>query len=106
MHPGEYVFSIDTCHSEHSTIDINFSEYDPEHKTFNVIKLDNGQYAAQPNNRIIWRDQSLIPDSLKQPDFKVCSQNYTVETTPKWSVGHTENWQYKTEDEENDGVES
>ena len=105
LHAGEYMFTIDTCHSEHSTIDINFSEHDPEHKTFNIIKLDNGQFAAQPNNRILWRDQSLIPDKLQQPDFKVCSQNYTVETTPKWSVGHTENWQYKTEDEEN-GTES
>ena len=33
------------------------------------------------------------------PDFKVCSQNYTVENTPKWSVGDTDEWQYKTKDE-------
>ena len=38
------MFTIDTCHSEHSTLDINFSEHDPEHKTFNIIKLDNGQF--------------------------------------------------------------
>ena len=100
MHPGEYVFTIDNSHRDTSTIDTNFSEHDPEHKSFNVIKLDNGQFAAQPNNRIIWRDSSLIPDKLKQPDFKVCTQNYTVETEPKWSVGHTDEWQYKTRDEE------
>ena len=100
MHAGEYMFTIDTCHSESSTLDTNFSEQDPEHKTFNIIKLDNGQFAAQPNNRIIWRDQSLIGDDLKRPDFKVCTQNYAVETEPKWSVGHTDEWQYKTLDEE------
>lgn len=100
MHSGEYMFTIDTCHSESSTLNTNFSQEDPEHKTFNIIKLDNGQFAAQPNNRVIWRDSSLIPEKLERPDFKVCTQNYKVETTPKWSVGHTDEWQYKTKEEE------
>lgn len=98
MHAGEYLFTIDNAHPDNSVLDINFSEHDPEHKSFNIIKLDNGQFAAQPNNRIVWRDSSLTPDKLKQPDFKVCTQNYAVETEPKWSVGHTDEWQYKTED--------
>jgi len=96
MHPGEYAFTVDTAHADISILDTNFSEHDPEHKSFNVIKLDNGQFAAQPNNRVIWRDQSLIPEKLMTPDFKVCSQNYQVETTPKWTVGHSDEWQYKT----------
>lgn len=100
MHPGKYLFTIDNAHSDKSTIDINFSEHDPEHKSFNIIQLDNGQFAAQPNNRVIWRDSSLVPDKLLRPDFKVCTQNYRVETEPKWSVGHTDEWQYKTKDEE------
>ena len=99
MHAGEYVFTIDNAHADHSIIDTNFSEHDPEHKSFNVLQLDNGQYCAQPNNRIIWRDSSLTPSNLKQPDFKVCTQNYCVEDEPKWSVGHTDEWQYKTEEE-------
>ena len=98
MHAGEYLFTIDNAHPDNSVLDINFSEHDPEHKSFNMIKLDNGQFAAQPNNRIVWRDSSLTPDKLKQPDFKVCTQNYSVEIEPKWSVGHTDEWQYKTED--------
>ena len=102
MHKGEYLFTIDNCHSESSTLDTNYSEHDPEHKSFNIIQLDNGQFAAQPNNRIIFRDSSLTPSDLKMPDFKVCTQNYSVETEPKWSVGHTDEWQYKTKEEEND----
>ena len=101
MHKGEYLFTIDNCHSESSTLDTNYSEHDPEHKSFNIIQLDNGQFAAQPNNRIIFRDSSLTPSDLKMPDFKVCTQNYRVETEPKWSVGHTDEWQYKTKEEEN-----
>ncbi len=103
MHAGQYLFTIDNCHSENSTLDTNYSEHDPEHKSFNIIQLDNGQFAAQPNNRIIWRDSSLTPSDLKTPDFKVCTQNYAVETEPKWSVGHTDEWQYKTKEEENYG---
>lgn len=102
MHPGQYCFTIDTCHAESSTIDTNYSEDDPEHKSFNIIKLDNGQFAAQPNNRIIWKDQSLIPEDTKMPDFKVCTQNYQVENTTKWSVGHTDEWQYKSQTETDD----
>jgi hypothetical protein len=98
MHAGEYMFTIDNAHPDNSVLDINFSEHDPEHKSFNVIKLDNGQFASQPNNRVVFRDSSLTPDKLKMPDFKVCTQNYAVETEPKWSVGHTDEWQYKTED--------
>ena len=101
MHGGEYLFTIDNCHPDKTVLDQNFSEHDPEHKSFNIIKLDNGQFAAQPNNRIIWRDSSLTPDKLMQPDFKVCTQNYQVETEAKWSVGHTDEWQYKTREEEN-----
>lgn len=102
MHPGEYCFTIDNAHRDKNYLDTNFSEHDPEHKSFNVIKLDNGQFAAQPNNRVIWRDSSLTPENLLTPDFKVCTQNYKVETEPKWSVGHTDEWQYKTLDEEQD----
>ena len=102
MHPGEYCFTIDNAHRDKNYLDTNFSEHDPEHKSFNVIKLDNGQFAAQPNNRVIWRDSSLTPENLLTPDFKVCTQNYKVETEPKWSVGHTDEWQYKTLDEESE----
>ena len=101
MHGGEYMFTIDNAHPDASVLDINYSEHDPEHKSFNIIKLDNGQFAAQPNNRVIFRDSSLTPSKLLQPDFKVCTQNYAVEVEPKWSVGHTDEWQYKTEEEKN-----
>jgi hypothetical protein len=101
MHGGEYMFTVDNAHPDASVLDVNYSEHDPEHKSFNIIKLDNGQFAAQPNNRVIFRDSSLTPSKLLQPDFKVCTQNYAVEIEPKWSVGHTDEWQYKTDEEKN-----
>lgn len=101
MHGGEYMFTVDNAHPDASVLNVNYSEHDPEHKSFNIIKLDNGQFAAQPNNRVIFRDSSLTPSKLLQPDFKVCTQNYAVEIEPKWSVGHTDEWQYKTDEEKN-----
>ena len=101
IYDGDYLFTIDNAHRDNSVLDTNFSEQDPEHKSFNVIELDNGQFALQPNNRIIWRDSSLILGDALKPDFKVCTQNYAVESEPKWwSVGHTDEWQYKSKDEE------
>ena len=107
MHAGEYEFTIDTAHPDFSVLDVNFSEHDPEHKTFNIIALDNGQFAAQPNNRCQFFDNSLVDnDNLKKPDFKVCTQNYAVETLPKWwSVGHTDEWAYKTGEEEEEEID-
>ena len=102
MHKGQYCFTIDNCHSESSTLNTNYSQDDPEHKSFNCIALDNGQFALQPNNRIIWKDQSLISDDVIPPDFEVCSQNYMVENSDKWSVGHTNEWAYKSKCEEDD----
>jgi len=43
---------------------------------------------------------SLIPEEKKTPDFEVCSQNYQVENSEKWSVGHTTEWAYKSKDED------
>ena len=100
LHHGSYLFTVDNCHADDSVLDTNFSEHDPEHKSFNIIKLDNGQFAAQPNNRCQWMDASLIPSDVKIPDFKVCTQNYSVEGTDKWSVGHSDEWQYKSLDED------
>ena len=89
--------TIDSCNATNQDINVGFSETPSQHKSFNIIKLENGHFAAQPNNRVIWRDCSLIPDELKKPDFKVCTQNYAVETESKWwTVGHTDEWQYKT----------
>ena len=99
MHDGEYLFTIDTCHPDNNVLDQNFSEHDPEHKSFNIIQLDNGQFAAQPNNRILWQDSSLILDDKLTPDFKVCTQNYRVEVQPKWNVAHTDEWQYHSKEE-------
>jgi len=58
---GEYLFSIDSCHSDLNTTNLNLSEVPEEHKQFNFGKLENGQFFAQPNNRMLWYEQSSTP---------------------------------------------
>ena len=97
LHHGEYLFTIDSCHSEPNELDISLSETPNEHKCFNVIKLDNGQFAAQPNNRMKWYEQSLISHDAETPDFRVSTHVFSVEDNPKWSanVGDGTTWQYE-----------
>lgn len=65
----------------HTTIDWGFSpssETPTIYKSASLILLDNGQIAAQPNNRIIWKDP--IPEDFIPPkDLKVTTKNYKVE---------------------------
>lgn len=100
LYEGEYLFTIDSCHSDPNELNCTLSETASEHKSFNIIKLKNGQFAAQPNNRIRWYDQSLVPLETEKPDFHYMNKIYTVEDSQKWSVGHTNKWAYKSKDEE------
>jgi len=95
---GTYMFTIDSCHSEPNELNTSLSETPNEHKSFNIIKLDNGQFAAQPNNRIIWFEQSLIPIEVKTPDFKVSTKEYSVEISEKWSAGSQNKYFYEIEE--------
>ena len=94
---GDYLFTIDS----RSSADISFSETPDEHKSFNIIALQNGQIAAYPNNRCRVIDPSLSPESLKTPDFLVSSRYFNVEyPNAKWGrLGESEEyfWETKTE---------
>ena len=92
---GEYLFTIDSVHSDPNMINTTVAEVPSEHKQFNVGKLVNGQFFAQPNNRMLWYEQSLTPSDLKHPDFKVASKYYFCEQDSKWVFGDSDEYFYK-----------
>lgn len=96
FHFGNYLFTIDFCNADPGRLDVTFSEGTQEHKSFNVIKLDNGQFAAQPNNRCLWYDMSLVPAETKFPDFLIPQNGWSVENHAKWSAG--DSWFYGLEE--------
>ena len=49
---GKYLFTLDNLHENIQQIDCNVSEVPQEHKSFNCLELENGQYCLYPNNRM------------------------------------------------------
>jgi hypothetical protein len=90
---GEYLFTIDTTHSEPNEIDTTWSETPNEHKSYNICKLDNGQFCAQPNNRVRFIQQSRIVDPKETPYFRFSTKVWTCEDQSKWRPSH-DDWSY------------
>jgi len=97
---GEYLFTIDNAHADTNILNVNYSEVPEEHKSFNILKLENGHFAAQPNNRVIFYDKSLTPAKPLQPDFKVSTKYYSVENKSKWTAGDDNNYHYNLKEQE------
>ena len=91
---GEYLFTIDNCHADSNTLNISYSEVPEEHKSFNILELDNGHFAAQPNNRVLFYEKSMTPSKMLKPDFKVSTKYYTVEGESKWTAGDDTDYFY------------
>ena len=67
MIPASYWFTLDHT-------DNGYSQYPPEHKCYHMLLLDDGsgQIAAQPNNRILWRDDSFVrPNPAQIAEYRV-----------------------------------
>ena len=78
FYPGEYLFTLDWASPDSNILDIEHSEIPQEHKCAHVLALDNGNFAAQPNNRIIWNIPSFtVKDNW--PDYSVQTTYWNVE---------------------------
>ena len=94
---GTYICTLDHYHQDVDVIDYSTSENPAEHKSSNLIELDNGQFALYPNNRMRIYDNSLTPEYPKDPDFKVSTVYYQVENGhDRDGLGNDENYFWKT----------
>ena len=97
---GQYICTFDNYHESLNQIDASTSELPDEHKSFNLIQLENGQFALYPNNRCRIYDISMTPDEVKTPDFKVSTHIFQVENGIKWGrLGDTDEYFWKTAEE-------
>jgi hypothetical protein len=99
-HGGEYMFTLDTCNPDPRIPDFTFSETVDEHKSYNLLKLDNGQFALQPNNRCRFYEPAFNPREMKFPDFMVATRKYRVEQHAKWRLGDTTTFTYGSRGED------
>ena len=85
---GQYIFTLDT-YGQHT-----MAETPNEHKSYNFIKLDNGQFCCYPNNRIQFFDKSYTPAEPKRPDFKTSTKYYFAEDEDKLSFSDATEFMY------------
>ena len=91
---GKYIITIDNYHDEPDTPDYSTAETPSEHKSHNLIQLNNGQFALYPNNRMRIYDNSLTPKQPKMPDFKVSTKIFSVERGHIERYGDTDDYHY------------
>jgi hypothetical protein len=97
---GEYLFTIDWAHPESNISDTEHSEIPDQHKCGHVLALDNGNYAIQPNNRILWNIPSFTTSSLV-PDYKVQTTYWNVENK-NWHTDNTDKMFYDIKKDKNE----
>ena len=102
---GYYVATIDNYHSQPDEVDWSTSETPAEHKSHNLLELENGQYCLYPNNRMRVYDNSLTPSVPKKPDFLVSTEYYQVENGNDWGrLGDTDEYYWETPEEKSSGT--
>ena len=96
-HHGKYLFTVDWGHPDANILNSDHSEIPHEHKCAHIIALNDGNYAAQPNNRCIWDQPSFtVKDNI--PDWKVQTSEWNVEDTGAWKTEDTDKFFYEIEE--------
>lgn len=91
---AEYLFTLDNFHPDQDQVDCSTSEQPSEHKSMNILQLENGQFCAYPNNRLRIYDVSLTPDEPLTPDFLTSSHVFAVERGVSKRYGDTHEFDY------------
>ena len=92
FYTGEYLFTIDWAHPEPNILDVDHSEIPQEHKCGHFIALDNGNYAIQPNNRMLWHLGNFTTKK-EWPDYKTQTSEWSVENKD-WAADDTDRMFY------------
>ena len=103
-HHGHYLFTVDWAHPESNIVDTEHSEIPHEHKCAHIMALENGNYAAQPNNRIIWSIPSFTVRDEVPFDWKVQTSEWNVENSRTWRTEDSDKFFYGIEEIKDDKV--
>ena len=65
-----------------------FSNEPSQYKCAHLIKLDNGMFALQPNNRLVFKDMSFVNKPIpEKPDWHVDDKKWVCESvSDKWVI--------------------
>lgn len=83
---------------ESDNYDYSLAEEPDEHKCLHFIKMDNGTFMLQPNNRVQWFEPSFITKPFpSKPDYKVTTHVEDVEQGDKWKTSDDDKQFYEIE---------
>ena len=100
-HRGEYLFTLDWAQGDYNELRYGYSETADNHKCGHVIKLDSGNFAIQPNNRLRFFDPSFTTKSDLVVARKINTHTYRVENNPKYTTEDSNNFYYQLLSESN-----
>ena len=69
------------------------------------MALENGNYAAQPNNRLIWNIPSFTVKDEVPTDWKVQTSTWSVEDSSKWKTEDSDSYFYNIEETRDDKMD-
>ena len=101
-HKGSYLFTVDFAHPESNIVDTDHSEIPHEHKCAHILALEDGNYAAQPNNRLIWSIPSFTVKDEIPYGWKTQTNDWTVENTTQWRTEDSDRFFYGIEETKNE----
>lgn len=88
---AKYLFTIDWSGSPEAD-----AAGDIGHKSAHLLSLDNGNLAAQPNNRIFWKESSFVTCPLeKNPGYRINETEWRCEDGEKWTSENSDRFFYK-----------
>lgn len=72
------------------------SEEPTQYKCAHMIRLDDGNYTLQPNNRLMWKDMSFTTKKFPdKPDWKVDDKTWICEkTSDSWILEGDDSFYY------------
>ncbi len=92
---GTYMLTFDWHNPEVNIGNYGYSENVGQHKCGHLIQRDDGNYAIQPNNRVLIKDPSYTTKTEPVIDRLINTHLYTVEDADKWVTEDTMRYRYE-----------
>ena len=93
---GKYLFTLDWYSGDSNRLDDGYSENPGQHKCGHVIQRDDGNFAIQPNNRVLLLEPSFVtkPGALVI-DRLINTHKWDVEDASKWTLEDSNRFNYE-----------
>ena len=95
---GKYLFTLDWHNPDSNILDHGYSENPGQHKCGHVIQRDDGNFAIQPNNRVLVFEPSFTTKPGKLVIDRLINEKlYDVEDAAKWTTEDNNKYFYNIE---------